>query len=113
MTSVRKADVAAASAISRSLLSWAAHHPIPCTTRIVNAALDIAIALSRMLASGPLKTLIDEFAVIADDSANHATLAAGVCDRSSSAPSTLPSDRRRNANIADMLKPEPPATSGS
>jgi hypothetical protein len=81
MTSVRrgKADVAAASAISRSILSWAAHHPIPCTTRIVNAALDIALALSRMLASGPLKTLIDEFAVIADDSANHATLAAGVC----------------------------------
>jgi hypothetical protein len=57
MTSVRpgKADIAAASAISRSLLSWAAHHPIPCTTRIVNAALDIALALRRMPASGGLR----------------------------------------------------------
>jgi hypothetical protein len=108
MTSVRrgKADIAAASAISRSLLSWAAHHPIPCTTRIVNAALDIALALRRMPASGPEKTLIELFAVVADDRGNQATLAAEGCDRSSSAPSTLPSNRRRNANIADMLKAE-------
>jgi hypothetical protein len=62
------------------------HHPIPCTMRIVNVADDIALALSRMPASGPLKTLIDEFVVVALDSGNQATFAGAVCCRSSSAP---------------------------
>jgi hypothetical protein len=58
---------------------------MPCRTRSVSVAEDTALALSRMPARGPENTLIELFAVVADDNENQATLSLterpiGACD---------------------------------
>src|SRR4051794_36468192 len=66
------------------------HPPIPCSTRNTSCALETAVEFRRIPPSGPVKRLIELFAVSAPLlNASHATFAAGVSCKSSSAPSTV------------------------
>ena len=62
---------------------------MPCKIFRLSTALETAAALSLIAASAPEKMLMELFAVVALESANHATLAAGSTWMSSNAPSTV------------------------